>query len=111
MGIVVHKNNIWKNCETLQKQDNNNIPYIYTFYHSEEREIHRYNFFIKTSLYQGNILGGFLRQKEAYFEKQNNVIPLSSMEIIGRTNDRGKYVCDLQYTILTVIEYRKPNST
>jgi hypothetical protein len=56
-------------------------------------------------------LGGFLRQKEAYFEKQNNVIPLSSMEIIGRTNDRGKYVCDLQYTILTVIEYRKPNST
>jgi hypothetical protein len=59
MGIVVHKNNIWKNCETLQLQDNNNMPYIYTFYHSEEREIHRYNFFIKTSLYQGNILGFF----------------------------------------------------
>lgn len=31
MGIVVQKNIIWNICETLQIQDNNNIPYIWRF--------------------------------------------------------------------------------
>ena len=30
-GTKKQKNIIWKICETLQIQDNNNIPYIYTF--------------------------------------------------------------------------------
>lgn len=40
------------------------LTYI-RFYHSEEREIHRYNFIIKTSLYQGNIL--FFKTKGGVF--------------------------------------------